>query len=380
MSDTISAETLKNLRNKRKLSQGDLVRITAENRKPVSPSTIKRIEDAKQHRRALHPSTIKALAGALGVTVGELTGKSSSPGTVQEHLSSYIPLRDKIDRQTDLSYQAVEAIYGIPRSAQIAMAPLFAALLAEASLKWRKERLEALGSIADRLDDLRGDNPLLLGAFARAWEAAKIEKESLDSQDVLGHRALKRLEEEWELASATLDHVGNYELGEKLPEEWVSPFLLFLKNYGGSFEKSHIKIEIGDEVGSPRMPNGVAEYRVGEAFIDEICGENDWARIAIEHGHFALADIPKELLSPDKSDERQAFLASQVTDDKKREHAKSRVEQRMSYLEARRQARLEHGLDSDGADAAMFWEGPFVVTDDLIEEELAILNNGGGDE
>jgi hypothetical protein len=52
----------------------------------------------------------------------------------------------------------------------------------------------------------------------------------------------------------------------------------------------------------------------------------------------------------------------------------------MSYLEARRQARLEHGLDSDGADAAMFWEGPFVVTDDLIEEELAILNNGGGDE
>jgi hypothetical protein len=154
---------------------------------------------------------------------------------------------------------------------------------------------------------------------------------------------------------------------------------MFLKEYLGSFDKPLIKLELGDEDGNPRMPNGVAEYRVGEAFIDEICGENDWARIAIEHGHFSLADIPKDLLSPKKSDERQAFLASQVTDDMKRDHAKSRVEQRMSYLKARRKL-YGNGLDSDDANEAMLSEGFIVVMDDLIEEELKILNNGGRDD
>ncbi|GHA07424.1 helix-turn-helix domain-containing protein [Novosphingobium arvoryzae] len=374
MEATIHPQVFKALMERQKLTQQGLADLSS-----VGIATIKRICSGKDSPKGKRSHTLKALAKALRVEVDILTACELPPSEEDEHLKSYVTIKAPVSRQTDLSFQAVEAMYGISRSAQIAMAPLFAALIAEASLKWRKERLQALGAIADQLDAIRGDNPLLQGSFARAWGAEKIEKQSIESKDVFGHSALKRLEEESQLASSDFDSNYDYDLDARLPYEWVSPFLVFLKDYAGSFAQPDIKIELGDDEGNPQIPSGIADYRIGADFIDEICGDNKWARIAIEFGHVSLRDIPKELLSPERASERQAYLASQMTDEKRWEHAKSRIEEHMAYLEARRLARLEAGMDQDDneADASLFGNGPFEVTDELIRHEIKIIDEWG---
>jgi post-segregation antitoxin (ccd killing protein) len=326
---------------------------------------------AKGQRR----HTLSALSKALRVEEAVLTAADLPPSEEGDHLKSVVHLKASVSRQTDLSFQAVEAIYGISRSAQIAMAPLFAALIAEASLKWRKERLDAIASIADRLDAMRGDNPLLNGAFSRTWEAEKVEQKSIEQKDVLGHSALKELKDLSEVAGTGFGMLMDHDVPNALPYEWVSPFLTFLKEFSGSFAQADIKIELNDEDGDPQIPRGIADYQVGGSFIDEICGENVWARIAIEFGHISISDIPKELLGPTMATDRQDYLASKMSPEKRWQHAKSRVEQLMSYLEARHQFRLENGLDlEDDADRLIFGQGPFDVTDELIRHELEILD------
>jgi transcriptional regulator with XRE-family HTH domain len=326
METIIHPHVLKGLMARQNLTQQALA-----DKSRIGIATIKRICSRKGMPKGQRRHTLAELSKALGVEEAALTATDLPPSKEDEHLKSLVQLKEPINRQTDLSFQAVEAMYGISRSAQIAMAPLFTALIAEASLKWRQDRLETLGTIADRLDAIRADNPLLTGAFARAWEAEKIEKQSIENKDVLGHRALKRLEEEFELASSEFDSQYNYDLDAKLPYEWISPFLVFLKDYAGSFAQPDIKIELGDEEGNPRMLNGAAEYRIGEAFIDAICSESSWARIAIEYGHVAINEIPPDLLEEGKAKERLVLLKSRLSEDDRKRHARRELEALSEY-------------------------------------------------
>jgi transcriptional regulator with XRE-family HTH domain len=364
---------MKGLMQRQKLTQQALAEKAG-----LGVATIKRICSGKDMAKGQRRHTLSALSKALRVEEAVLTAADLPPSEEGDHLKSAVQLKASVNRQTDLSFQAVEAIYGISRSAQIAMAPLFAALIAEASLKWRKERLDAIDSIADRLDAMRGDNPLLNGAFSRTWEAEKVEQKSIEQKDVLGHRALKELKELSELAGTGFGMLMDHDVPNALPYEWVSPFLTFLKEFRGSFGQPDIKIDLNDEDGDPQIPRGIADYQVGENFIAEICGENMWARIAIEFGHISISDIPKELLGPTMATERQAYLASAMSPDKRRQHAKSRVEEAMSYLEAQHQFRLENGLEREAdSDTLILGQGQFNVTDELIRHELEILDQWG---
>jgi hypothetical protein len=228
-------------------------------------------------------------------------------------LNAYVTMKAQVTRNVDLSFQSVEAIYGISRSAQVAMAPLFAALIAETSLKWRRERLAAVGSIADQLDKLRGENPLLNGAFSRTWEAEKVEQQSIEKKDVLGHHALKELEELFELSSKGFGSLMNHDVPDLLPEEWASPFCAFLKDYAKGFGKTQIEIQTDRYDESSRMSDGKLDYRVGQQLIDEICGDSRWARRAIETGFIKINEIPSELLPPEKFEDRIAFLKARIS-------------------------------------------------------------------
>lgn len=360
MSTTIPPELLKSLRVRQNLSQGDLERKAAENKTPVSLSTIKRLEDKKRARHTVMPRVLKALAAALNVDEGELTGNKVSPRSKDtRHLGSFVPVKDKIDRQTDLSFQAVEAIYGISRSAQIAMAPLFSALLAESSLKWRKDRLVEIGTIAGRLDNLRGDNLLLNGAFSRTWEAEKLEQWSIEAKDVLGHRAIERLDEDFPEDVFGLEH--NHDGGHERGWACKSPFKRFLQDLASRFDSSPIEID-GANSADEYMPDGLTEYRIGEALIDEICANSRWARIAIEFGHAAIKDIPSELLGKDKVEERREFLKSRISEADRIAHVRAN-------LELNNKLRAEQPLAFDEDDRE-----PIEITPELLERALKRLN------
>ena len=42
--------------------------------------------------------------------------------------------------------------------------------------------------------------------------------------------------------------------------------------------------------------------------VQEICGDNDWARLALQRGYARIRDIPLELSGREKTSERAAWL------------------------------------------------------------------------
>lgn len=341
MNNTIQPEVLKSLMARQNLTQQALADLTAANHMPVGVATIKRICSPKGAPVKQRANTITSLAKALKVKPEALTAREVPALDEGYPLNAYVTMKAQVTRNVDLSFQSVEAIYGIPRSAQVAMAPLFAALIAETSLKWRQDRLAAVGSIADQLDKLRGENPLLNGAFSRTWEAEKVEQQSIEQKDVLGHHALKELEELFELSSKGFGSLMNHDVPNLLPEEWASPFYAFLKDYAKGFGKTQIEIQTDRYDESSRMSDGMLDYRVGQQLINEICGDSNWARRVIEKGFININEIPRELLPPEQVKERIAFLKARITDADRAEMARREIEGLNEFLTIRGKDQLE---------------------------------------
>lgn len=356
METSVQPEVIKKLMHRKGLTQQALA-----DKAGIGIATIKRICSGAETVKGQRRHTLSKLAKALGVSEERLTGAETLPEEEEEedneHLKTLVKFKASISRQNDLSFQAVEAIYGISRSAQVAMAPLFAALMAEASLKWRQERLDSLSLIADRLDVVRGDNPLLNAAFSHAWEAEKIEQRSITAKDVMGHHALKELDKLFEVAGTGFCLLMDHDVPHKLPHEVASPFLAFLQDFASSFTGSDIKVELEDEDGNPQMLTGVADYRVGENLFAAIIGESVSAKLALEFGHVALADIPCDLKDPAKRDELLKFCKDRIPH-----------EQRVAWV----QDRLEM-LNEFKAGAG---EKPLIATAELINEAVKRLEDG----
>lgn len=313
MKNTIQPSILKKLMSRQNLTQQALADLTVANHMPVGLATIKRICSPKGAPVKQRANTIASLAKALKVEHQTLTAGEAPANEPDDPLVAYVTMKARVTRNVELSYQSVEAIYGISHSAQVAMAPLFAALIAEASLKWRQERLETIGSIANKLENLRGDNPLLNGAFSRIWEAEKIEQRSIEKKDVRGQRALIELAEMYELAGTEFSVFMNHDASNLLPSEWVSPFSIFLQEYAKTFENAQIEIRTDIDDERARKSDGLPDYRVGQQLIDGICGKSKWAKRAIEDGYISINEIPKNLLGAEQTKERITFLKSRIS-------------------------------------------------------------------
>lgn len=320
MDTSINPQTLKELRKRRKLTQDTLADISG-----ISIATIKRIESGAQNKNGNRYKVIKDLAKALEVDPDSLLSPDEPAKTDDDHLRAKVIVKETISRSTELSFQTVEAIYGISRSAQITMAPLFAAMIAEASLEWRRQRLKKLSDAANVLDDIRSDNPLLNGAFFRAWESEKIEAWSIDERDVLGHRAFERLKNLQD-AQSEFDADPAKDAFPFLPEEWASPLLTFLEQQLASIAQSPIEIERLNPEERP-MADGTVDYRIGATVLDQIWGSSIWARMAVEYGYANINQIPERLRGRGKDAERQAYLSSLVPITAKREFAKNWLEE-----------------------------------------------------
>lgn len=338
MENVIIPEVLKDLMAKRKLTQQALAELTVANRSPVGLATIKRICSSKGGPLQQRKRTIDALAKALKVKCEDLTG--SAPGEAKDELlRAYVTVKCQVTRDVDLAFQAVESIYGISRTAQIAMAPLFAALMAESSLTWRRQRLEKMRAIADDLNAIRGDDPLLAGAFSRTWEAENVEDRSIGRKDVLGHDVLREQAELYD--DIEIGSISIFDVTDLVPSEWPSPFCTFLKEMAGSFKSTQIEITSGRFDESNRMSDGTLDYRIGERLISDICAGSIWARRALESGAIALKDIPRELMAKERIKERVAFLESLVS-------AEDRIEMASAW---KNEFELFEGAKSDQSQA-----------------------------
>ena len=285
----IKPQILKRLRAAATMSQDDLAEASG-----VSKKTIARIEAG---RHAPHPHTIQQLARALKVTVDDLA-KEPTDNEDGDFLNAGLrPLKTWVDGETALSFQMVEDVYGIPITSQVEMAPLFAAVLAEASLNWRSKRLTEIDDAAERLMSLGAGHLSFANAAYRVQDAAIEEGLSITSRDVFGKM----------IGETAFDY--GYDPSRN------NPFADYLKTFVKSLGTTQIAID-HNETGKLN-DTGFPDYRIAADRIDELTGGDTIAEHALLRGHAVVSDIPPDLLKSKNPTERAEWLAAQVPEDER---------------------------------------------------------------
>lgn len=137
----INPDTLKKLRGD--LSQEDLAEKAG-----VSRKTISQIENGHRDPDKIRIVTVKRLAKALSTTPEELAADPNKDSVSEASMRrwGYRKINTYLHGDTALSLALVEQRYGISAKRQLDMAPLFIALLAEMSLRDRRQKLEDLSN------------------------------------------------------------------------------------------------------------------------------------------------------------------------------------------------------------------------------------------
>lgn len=286
---TINPDTLRKLRGD--LSQEDLAEKAG-----VSRKTISRIENGEADPQKVRIVTVERLAKALSTTPEELAADPNKDSVNEASMRrwGYRKVNTYLHGDTALSLALVEQRYGISAKRQLDMAPLFTALLAEMSLRDRRQKLEDL---SNAFEEYSANFPAHLshGEVARTDfdNAYRDEKESISSRDLFGRHIQKSAEEH------------GYAVWPFEPEV-SNPFVDFLKEMAKTLELN-IRDSLDDE---PRiLEDGLPEAACAfHEQIQEICDDNDWARLAIQHGYARIRDIPEELGGAEKISERAAWL------------------------------------------------------------------------
>lgn len=299
MATSIHAHSLKTYRARKHWTQEKLAEATKGPNK-VSLPTIKRIESAKDGTYLANDRVAEALAKALGVKIEDL---SQPPPQEEDQEASlrkfgYRPLRTMLDAETALAFNMVQHIYGIPIRSQIEMAPLFTALLAEASLSWRRERVAEIEEAAERLMDLGGGHFSFAHAAYRALDGAAAERESIEKPDLFG------------------EHVGDdaFDLGYDPSQN--NPFADFLEHLAKKIEAKTISF---DKDFGWKTSEGLPKYRIGAEIISQLTGDDPDAEYALLRGHARLKDIPADLLSDEKKSDRIAWMIARIPEEEKAE-------------------------------------------------------------
>ena len=301
--ENINPETLKQNRNQAGLSQQGLA-----DESGVSKKTIARIEAGKS---SANSNTVTRLAKALGIRPEDLFGQPdlarSEETKRNKRLYGFSPLRTHIQQNTRLAFEMVEKHYGISPKTQISLAPLFAALLAEGSLAWRRQKLEQAEEAAKTLMDADYGHLLFLVGGGQAEEGAYAERESIEQRDVFGDKVM--------------EYAADRVLG--IDPKAVDPFTEYLRylarQSGSEFIRilpEATKIEDFDERDDWMTTNQFIQssvyYSIDPAELDRLTGGDRWASMALRRSHVKVADIPQNLLGDDMSEQRIAWLGSKV--------------------------------------------------------------------
>lgn len=263
----------------------------------VGAKTIRRLEGGEN--RKPRANTLCGLAKALGVELGVLTGELPMPGERKPEISKpSVQVAALIRPRYRLAYALTKQRYGVPASALIEMAPLLFTLLAEGSLRQRRERLTR---VREAIAELRGQHDAAgrlaygLGAY-RAEDIADGEEASIEASDVFG----RMVPEESYDAEGDLDA--------------TNPFADYLKLLADDLDAAE-RVEVEEGTAWADAPDGFPEYLVCSADLDRIVASSERARFGLERGHVRLADMPNELLADEAVAERVRWIEERVPEE-----------------------------------------------------------------
>ena len=292
MTIPIHPKALKAHRNNKHWTQEKLAEAT-KGRDRVSLPTIKRIESAKEESYSANERVAKTLSKALGITTDELSQPPSEDKNFEASLRDigYRPLRTMIDPETSLAFDMVSEIYGVSKRSQIEMAPLLMALLAEASLAWRRERVDEIEEAANRLWNLGGGHFSFANAAYSSVDGAHAERKSIAKRDLFG------------------EHVGDEAFDFGFDPSENNPFADFLEHLAKKTEAKTISF---NKTLGWKTSEGLPNYRIGADIISKLTGDDPDAEYALLRRHIRLEEVPEALLAEEKTAERVAWMISRI--------------------------------------------------------------------
>ena len=281
----IDSDRLRTIRRRKKLSRPDLKRASG-----ITARTIQRLENEPDKSKSPREDTVMRLAEALDVEPGVLTGELPLPEPDQPPASEPDPVRigAQIPPKVRLAYDLIKRRYGVNATDVITMAPLFFALLAEGSLKQRREKSQ----LADDGFDL-----LLKSGIAHDVldEPFRYEDESIDKADIFGQ------------------HLFNNEFGpEPFDPSVENPFANYLCELPDEFQIPAGVVNVDKRGLTFGSPAEFPDYDIWNDEIERITNGSAAAKKALETGFTRLPDIPEELTANDKDAERQQWLENRL--------------------------------------------------------------------
>jgi len=292
----IDSERLKKIREWQKMSISQLA-----TKALLTPRQIKRLEEGESKNP--RETTIVNLSKALEVEQGILTGELPMPEMKKQELcetSIKSQINAIVGARARLSYALIKRRYDVTFTEIMDMAPLFFVLLAEGSLKWRKEKVIKLNEAIGEMEKIAGEGQHLRYAYCaeRASDPIFEEKESIENADIFG----KKISDEVEYWGGNLSK-GN-------------PFADYLRKFSEDIKIPKI-VEINskkiDEYGE-EVPVNYPPYIICNNEINKVCGESEDAREALEKGIVKLGEIPEHLGSDDSKVKRIKWLEEKRTE------------------------------------------------------------------
>ena len=288
----INSEALKFHRDRCELSQEALASVSK-----VSKKTISRIESGTLDGN--RKEAIERLARALGITHEELCRppKEDADQAADTSESAYRKLTTHLSPEANLAFALIEERYGVKSEDLIEMAPLSFLLLAEASLNWRRARnidvKSALGGIR---------HPYLEITFGieDTEQVFEFDASSIEEADIFGENVRNELR--------------SFGRNFKCDNPFIEYLIGVAKNHAPSL------VEIVQFDTSQQLPS----YMIRTAKIEELTGGDDRARYALAHGYALRRDIPAELQGDEAKEQRIAWLAQRVPDEKWEKHQKAK--------------------------------------------------------
>jgi transcriptional regulator with XRE-family HTH domain len=179
MTEALNPDTLKALRTQRGWSQD---RLATESK--ISKSQISRWERGQQTAK-IHQTNRERLCRALGIKWDRLTRPAEKPSP--SLLLNRVPLKAGIRGEAKTALTLIRYHYGLQEEAVLDLAPLAFLILAERSLRARRQALDEAVKAMDEATKAACDRlPYLLGALGAPYDDAwtKREQESIDKRDV----------------------------------------------------------------------------------------------------------------------------------------------------------------------------------------------------
>ena len=285
---TVNPNVVRQLREGKRLARTRLAAMAK-----LSERQLRRIEDNDARAVSVRDNTLMNLARALEVEPSVLTGESPAPRvTPRPAPTERSPIRAMIEPKARLGYTLLKQRYGVNATDLINMAPLFFTLLAEGSLAWRREQLEAAEEAMWRASALGKGHLACMNAVHHAEEGLSRERQSIEAFDLFGEKIADDAYQ-WGYDTST-----------------NNPFTDYLRKLANDLGKPDV-VSVGhSELGF--MSLEYPDYDLCGSELDVITNHSSRARWALDVGHARLDQLPAELRGEDAAEQRAAWIEGQA--------------------------------------------------------------------